>query len=66
VSTQAPTVVQLFAERVLAPFGGPAVTVEIGGQEFEPCLLEGVESDGASPLNTTIVLHFRRLGGDRP
>jgi hypothetical protein len=31
VSTQAATVVQLFAEGVLAPMGGPAVPVKIGG-----------------------------------
>jgi len=63
VSTQAATVVQLFAEGVLVPMGGPAVTVQIGGQEFGPCLLEAVETDGASPLDTTIILHFRRAGG---
>ena len=62
VSTQAPTVVQLFAEGVLAPIGGPAVTVEIGGHELGPCLLEAVEADGASPLDTTIILRFRREG----
>jgi hypothetical protein len=63
VSTQAATVVQLFAEGVLALIGGPAVTVQIGGQEFGPCLLEAVETDGASPLDTTIILRFRRAGG---
>ena len=63
VSTQAATVVQLFAEGVLVPIGGPAVTVRIGGQEFGPCLLEAVETDGASPLDTTIILRFRRAGG---
>jgi hypothetical protein len=63
VSTQAATVVQLFAEGVLAPIGGPAVTVRFGGQEFGPCLLEAVETDAASPLDTTILLRFRRAGG---
>jgi hypothetical protein len=63
VSTQAATVVQLFAEGVLAPIGGPAVTVQIGGQEFGLCLLEAVETDGASRLDTTIILRFRRAGG---
>jgi len=63
VSTQAATVVHLFAEGVLVSIGGPAVTVQIGGQEFEPCLLEAVETDGASPLDTTIILRFRRAGG---
>jgi len=63
VSTQAATVVQLFAEGVLVPIGGPAVMVQIGGQEFEGCLLEAVEIDGASPLNTRIILPFRRAGG---
>ena len=63
VSTQAATVVQLFAEGVLAPVCGPAVTVQIGGQELEPCLLEAVETDGASFLHTTTILRFRRGGG---
>ena len=63
VSTQAATVVQLFAEGVLVPIGGPAVTVQIGGQEFGPCLLETVKSEGARPFDTTIVLRFRRAGG---
>jgi hypothetical protein len=63
VSTQAATVVQLFAEGVLVPIGGPAVTVQIGGQEFGPCLLETVRSEGARPFDTTIVLRFRRAGG---
>jgi hypothetical protein len=63
VSTQAATVVQLFAEGVLVPIGGPAVTLQIGGQECGPCLLEAVESEGASPLDTTIVLRFRPAGG---
>lgn len=63
VSTPAPMVVQLFAEAVLAPIGGPAVTVQIGGQELGPWLLEAVETDGASPLDTTIILRFRREGG---
>lgn len=63
VSTQAATVVQLFAEGVLLPIGGPGVTVQIGGREFGPCLLEAVETDGASPSDTTIVLCFRRGGG---
>ena len=62
VSTQAATVVQLFAEGVLAPIGGPAVTVQIGGQEFGPCVLDSVETDGASPFDTTIILRFRRAG----
>ena len=62
VSTQAATVVQLFAEGVLVPIGGPAVTVQIGGQEFGPCLIEAVETDGASPLDTTIILRFQRAG----
>jgi hypothetical protein len=55
--------VQLFAEGVLVPIGGPAVTMQIGGQAFGPCLLEAVETDGASPLDTTIILRFRRAGG---
>lgn len=63
VSTQAATVVQLFAQGVLVPAGGPAVTVQIGGEEFGPCLLETVETDGASPRGTTIILRFRRSGG---
>lgn len=63
VSTQAATVVQLFAEGVLVPIGGPAVTVQIGGQKLGPCLLEAVETDGASPLDTRIVLRFRHEGG---
>jgi hypothetical protein len=63
VSTQAATVVQLFIEGVPVPIGGHAVTVQIGSQGFEPCLLEAVETDGASPLNTTIILRFRRVGG---
>jgi len=63
VSTQAATVVQLFTEGVLVPIGGHAVTVQIGSQEFGPCPLEAVETDGASPLNTTIILRFRRAGG---
>ncbi len=63
VSTQAAAVVQLFAEGVLVPIGGTAVTVQIGGQEFGPCLLEAVETDAASPLDTTILLRFRRAGG---
>lgn len=62
VSTQAATVVKLFAEGVLVPIRGPAVTVQIGGQEG-PCLLEAVESEGASPLDTTIILRFRCAGG---
>jgi hypothetical protein len=62
VSTQAATVVQLFAEGVLVPIGGPAMTVQIGGKDFGPCLLEAVETDGASPLDTTIILRFRRAG----
>jgi hypothetical protein len=63
VSTQAATVVQLFAEGILVPIGGPAVRVQIGGQEFGPCLLEAVETDGPSPFDTTIILRFRRAGG---
>ena len=63
VSTHAPTVVQFFAEGVLLPIGGPAVTVQIGGQELGPCLLEAVDTDGASPLDTMVVLRFRRGGG---
>lgn len=63
VSTQAATVVQLFAEGVLVATGGHVVTVQIGGQEFGPCLLEAVETDAASPLNTMILLRFRRAGG---
>ncbi len=63
VSTQAATVVQLFADGVLAPVGGRAVTVQIGGQELGPCLLEAVETDGASPLDMTIILRFRRTVG---
>jgi len=63
VSTRAATVVQLFAEGVLAPIGGPAVTVQIGGLEFGPCLIEAVETDGASGVDTTIILRFRRAGG---
>ena len=63
VSTQAATVVQLFAEGVLAPMGGPAVTLQIGGKELGPCRLEAVETDGATFLDTTIILRFRRGGG---
>lgn len=63
VSTQAATVVQLFAEGVLVPIGGPDVTVQIGGQELGPCRLEAVETDGASPLGSTIILRFRRAVG---
>lgn len=63
VSTQAATALQLFAEGTLVPIGGPAVTVQIGGQELGPCLLEAVETDDASPLDTTIILRFRREGG---
>ena len=62
VSTQAATVVQLFAEGVLAPIGANAVTVQIGDRELGPCLLETVETDGASPLDTTIILRFGRAG----
>lgn len=62
VSTQAATVVQLFAEGVLVPIGGSAVTVQIGGHEFGPCLIEAVETDGASPSGTTIILRFQRAG----
>src|SRR6266508_1310673 len=60
VSTQAASVVQLFAEGVLAPIGGPAVPVRIGGQELGPCMLEAVEADGASAFDNTIILRFRR------
>lgn len=63
VSTQAATVVQLFAEGVLAPIGANAVAVQIGDRELGPCLLEAVETDGASPLDTTIILRFGRTGG---
>jgi hypothetical protein len=62
VSTQAATVVQLFAEGVLVPIGGSVVTVQIGGHEFGPCLIEAVETDGASPSGTTIILRFQRAG----
>ncbi len=62
VSTQAATALQLFAEGVLVPIGGPAVTVQIGSQELGPCLLEAVETDGGSHLDTTIILRFRRGG----
>ncbi|MHB8290828.1 MAG: hypothetical protein ACYDEY_16720 [Acidimicrobiales bacterium] len=63
MSTQAATMVQLFAESVLAPMGGPAVTVQIGSKEFGPCLLEAVETDGMNTLDTSIILRFRRTGG---
>ncbi len=63
VSTQAATVVQLFAESVLAPMGGPSVTVQIGSKEFGTCMLEAVETDGVNTLDTTIILRFRRTGG---
>ncbi|MHB1712991.1 MAG: hypothetical protein ACYCV7_16630 [Acidimicrobiales bacterium] len=63
VSTQAVMVVQLFAEGVLAPIGGPAVTVQIGSKEFGPCLLEAVETDYVNILHTTTILRFRRTGG---
>jgi hypothetical protein len=63
VSTQAATVVQLFAEGILVPIGGPAVRVQIGGKEFGPCVLDSVETDGASPFDTTIILRFQRAGG---
>ena len=39
------------------------MTVQIGGQEFGPCLLETVKTEGARPFDTTIVLRFRRAGG---
>ncbi|MHB8451458.1 MAG: hypothetical protein ACYDAQ_13560 [Mycobacteriales bacterium] len=42
-----------------------AATVQIGGQEFGACLLETVETDGASPLDATIILRFRRAGAPR-
>lgn len=60
VSTQAATLVQLFAEGVLVPIGGPAVTVQNGGQELGPCVLEAVAADETSPSGTTITLRFRR------
>lgn len=66
VSAQAPTVVQLFADRVLAPIGGPPVTVTIDDQELGPCLLEAVEADGTSPFDNSIVLRFRRQAAGRP
>lgn len=62
VSTQAATVVQLFAEGVLPAIGGPAVAVQISGQELGACLLEAVETDTASPSGTTIILRFGRAG----
>lgn len=63
VSTQAVTVVQLFAEGVLGPVGGPAVRVQVGGQELGPCLLEAVETEARSASDTTIILRFWRGGG---
>lgn len=63
VSTQAVTVVQLFAEGVLGPVGGPAVRVQVGGQELGACLLEAVETDAASASGATIILRFGRGDG---
>jgi hypothetical protein len=60
VLTQAATVVTLFADRVLPPIGGRAVTLKIGSLELGPCLLETIETGDTSPLDNTIVLHFRR------
>jgi len=63
VSTRAATVVQLFTEGILAPIGGPAVRVQVGGQDFGTCVLEAVETDGASPFDGTMILRFRRAVG---
>ncbi|MDQ6616526.1 MAG: hypothetical protein M3083_17740 [Actinomycetota bacterium] len=59
MSTAAPTVVTLFADRVLAPIGD-AVTVAIGSLELRRCVLETVETGDIGPLDNTAVLTFRR------
>jgi hypothetical protein len=60
VSAQAQTVVKLFADGVLPPIGGRAVTLTVGRRQLGPCLLDAVEAGGASRLETTVVLHFHR------
>jgi hypothetical protein len=65
VSTQAATVVQLFAEGALTPVGGPAVAVQIGDQQYGACLLEtveAVETGDVGRSGTEIILRFRRRG----
>jgi hypothetical protein len=52
VFTQGPTGVKLFADGVLPPIGGGAVTVAIGGREFGPCHLEAVETARPDPSST--------------
>jgi len=67
VFTQGPTAVKLFADGVLPPVGGGAVTVAIGGREFGPCHLEAVETSETRSFEHGIVLRFRRVtaaGGD--
>jgi hypothetical protein len=58
--------VQLFAEGVLPPIGAHAVTVTVGRHQLGPCLLEAVETGGATPIGTTIVLRFRCAGAGGP
>lgn len=53
--------VQLFAEGVLKPIGGPCVDLQVGNQDLGPCQLEGVETDDdAGPPEETVLLRFRR------
>ena len=63
VSTQAATAVTLFAEGILLPMGGTAVTVSIGSEDCGLWLLDAVEADRASPSDITILLRFRRAAG---
>jgi len=61
VFTQGPTAVKLFADGVLPPVGGGAVTVAIGGREFGPCHLEAVETCETTSFEHGIVLRCRRV-----
>jgi hypothetical protein len=63
VSTQAATAVTLFAQGILLPIGGSAVTVRIDGEDCGLWLLDAVEADHASPLDITILLRFRPAAG---
>jgi hypothetical protein len=67
VSTQGATAVKLFADGVLPPVGGGAVTVAIGGRELGLCHLDAVETCETRSFELGIVLRFRRVmaaGGD--
>lgn len=61
VSTQTATAVALFADGVLPPIGGGAVTVEIDGLEIGPCFLETVEAGDTNPSGNAIILNFHRM-----